>query len=152
MNTVGYCIGGTLLATTLAYMATSGDRRIQSATFFAAQTDFKLAGELLVFTDDAGIDYVEDRWTQAGGLLDAQAMADTFNSLRVQRPDLELRRRQLLHGQSARRRSICCSGTPTRRACRKALHLFYLQQIVSRQRAGRGQARRCSARSSTSAT
>ncbi len=83
MNTVGYCIGGTLLATTLAYMAKKNDRRIQSATFFAAQTDFKLAGELLVFADDVGIRYVQERIDQKGGFLDAQAMADTFNSLRA---------------------------------------------------------------------
>jgi polyhydroxyalkanoate synthase len=82
MNTVGYCIGGTLLATSLAYMARTGDRRIQSATF-AAQTDFKLAGELLVFADDPGINYVAERIDQKGGFLDAQAMADTFNSLRA---------------------------------------------------------------------
>ncbi|MBT9444999.1 MAG: class I poly(R)-hydroxyalkanoic acid synthase [Hyphomonadaceae bacterium] len=83
MNTVGYCIGGTLLATTLAYMAKTGDRRIQSATFFAAQTDFKLAGELLVFADDPAINYVAERIDQHGGFLDAQAMADTFNALRA---------------------------------------------------------------------
>lgn len=83
MNTVGYCIGGTLLATTLAYMATKKDRRIQSATFFAAQTDFKLAGDLLVFADDSAINYVAERIDQHGGFLDAQAMADTFNSLRA---------------------------------------------------------------------
>ncbi len=83
VNTVGYCIGGTLLASTLAYMAKKNDRRIQSATFFAAQTDFKLAGELLVFADDVGIRYVQERIDQKGGFLDAQAMADTFNSLRA---------------------------------------------------------------------
>lgn len=82
VNTVGYCIGGTLLASTLAYMAKKKDKRIQSATFFAAQTDFKLAGELLVFADDPGLDYLSQRIEAKGGLLDAQAMADTFNSLR----------------------------------------------------------------------
>jgi polyhydroxyalkanoate synthase len=82
VNAVGYCIGGTLLATALAYMAKKGDTRIKSATFFAAQTDFKLAGELLVFTDDAAIKYVEERIDASGGFLDSQAMADTFNALR----------------------------------------------------------------------
>jgi polyhydroxyalkanoate synthase len=82
MNTVGYCIGGTLLAGTLAYMARKGDKRIQSATFFASQSDFKEAGELLIFSDRPGIQYLKDRMDAKGGLLDAQAMADTFNSLR----------------------------------------------------------------------
>ena len=40
VNTVGYCIGGTLLASTLAHMAARNDQRISSATFFAAQQDF----------------------------------------------------------------------------------------------------------------
>lgn len=82
MNAVGYCIGGTLLSASLAHMAKTGDTSIQSATFFAAQADFKLAGDLLVFSDDKAIEYLEDKMDQAGGVLDAQTMADTFNSLR----------------------------------------------------------------------
>ncbi|MEZ5994524.1 MAG: class I poly(R)-hydroxyalkanoic acid synthase [Hyphomonadaceae bacterium] len=82
LNTVGYCVGGTLLAAALAHMAKTGDHRIQSATFFASQADFKCAGDLLVFSDDAGIKFLEEKMDQAGGVLDAQTMADTFNSLR----------------------------------------------------------------------
>ena len=82
MNAVGYCIGGTLLSATLAHMAKVGDTSIQSATFFAAQADFKLAGDLLIFSDDQAIKFLEDKMDQAGGVLDAQTMADTFNSLR----------------------------------------------------------------------
>ena len=82
MNTVGYCVGGTLLAATLAHMAKKGDTRIQSATFFASQADFKAAGDLLVFSDEPGIRFLEDKMDQHGGVLDAQTMADTFNSLR----------------------------------------------------------------------
>lgn len=83
MNTVGYCVGGTLLAATLAHMAKKNDDRIQSATFFASQSDFQFAGDLLVFSDEAGIKYLEDKMEAAGGVLDAQTMADTFNSLRA---------------------------------------------------------------------
>ncbi|MGD9980071.1 MAG: class I poly(R)-hydroxyalkanoic acid synthase [Hyphomonadaceae bacterium] len=82
MNTVGYCVGGTLLAATLAHMAKTGDHRIQSATFFASQADFKCAGDLLVFSDEQGIKFLEEKMDQAGGVLDAQTMADTFNALR----------------------------------------------------------------------
>ncbi|MBL8536482.1 MAG: class I poly(R)-hydroxyalkanoic acid synthase [Hyphomonadaceae bacterium] len=82
VNTVGYCVGGTLLAATLAHMAKVGDTRIQSATFFASQADFKCAGDLLVFSDDAGIKFLEAKMDEHGGVLDAQTMADTFNSLR----------------------------------------------------------------------
>ncbi len=82
MNTVGYCVGGTLLAAALAHMAKKGDTRIQSATFFASQADFKYAGDLLVFSDEQGIQFLEDKMNAHGGVLDAQTMADTFNSLR----------------------------------------------------------------------
>ncbi|MBY0563797.1 MAG: class I poly(R)-hydroxyalkanoic acid synthase [Hyphomonadaceae bacterium] len=82
INTVGYCVGGTLLAATLAHMAKVGDTRIQSATFFASQADFKCAGDLLVFADNAGINFLEAKMEQAGGVLEAQTMADTFNALR----------------------------------------------------------------------
>jgi polyhydroxyalkanoate synthase len=82
MNTVGYCVGGTLLAATLAHMAKAGDQRIQSATFFASQADFKCAGDLLVFADEPSIKFLETKMEQAGGVLDAQTMADTFNALR----------------------------------------------------------------------
>ncbi len=82
INAIGYCVGGTLLAAALAHMAKTGDHRIQSATFFASQADFKCAGDLLVFSDEAGIKFLEDKMDQAGGVLDAQTMADTFNALR----------------------------------------------------------------------
>ncbi|GIK47825.1 MAG: class I poly(R)-hydroxyalkanoic acid synthase [Hyphomonadaceae bacterium] len=82
VNAVGYCVGGTLLAAALAHMAKAGDERIQSATFFASQADFKCAGDLLVFSDEQGIKFLEDKIDQHGGVLDAQTMADTFNALR----------------------------------------------------------------------
>ena len=56
VNTVGYCIGGTLLSCGLAYLAAKKDERIASATFFAAQQDFAEAGDLKLFTDDAWLD------------------------------------------------------------------------------------------------
>ena len=52
-NAIGYCVGGTLLGTTLAYLAARGEEPFASATFFAAQVDFTKAGDLLLFIDDA---------------------------------------------------------------------------------------------------
>ncbi|HJS81162.1 MAG TPA: class I poly(R)-hydroxyalkanoic acid synthase [Vitreimonas sp.] len=83
INAVGYCIGGTLLAATLAHMTKTRDTRIQSATFFASQADFAVAGDLKVFTDEAGLKYLEDKMEASGGVLDANTMAATFNSLRA---------------------------------------------------------------------
>src|SRR4029077_3216921 len=81
-NTVGYCIGGTLLSCALAHMAARGDTRIASSTFFAAQQDFSEAGDLLLFTNEDWLRELEQRMDAAGGVLSGQAMSDTFNALR----------------------------------------------------------------------
>ena len=82
VNTVGYCIGGTLLSATLAHMAAKGDKRIASATFFAAQQDFSEAGDLLLFTSEEWLSDLEKQMESGGGVLAGQTMADTFNMLR----------------------------------------------------------------------
>jgi len=82
-NCVGYCIGGTLLAATLAYMAVKKDHRVHSATFWAAQTDFSDAGDLSVFVDEAQLEALEEQMKHAGGVLDGAKMAGTFNMLRA---------------------------------------------------------------------
>ena len=82
VNTVGYCIGGTLLSATLAHMAAKGDTSIGSATFFAAQQDFSEAGDLLLFTNEDWLKDLEAKMDEGGGVLSGQTMADTFNALR----------------------------------------------------------------------
>ncbi len=87
-NCVGYCIGGTLLAATLAYMAAKkdpeyGSGRIHSATFWAAQVDFSEAGDLSVFVDEAQLGALEQQMKESGGVLDGSKMAGTFNMLRA---------------------------------------------------------------------
>ncbi|HEX6981050.1 MAG TPA: class I poly(R)-hydroxyalkanoic acid synthase [Alphaproteobacteria bacterium] len=81
-NVIGYCLGGTLLACTLAYMAAKGDHRIKSATFFATMVDFAEAGELSVFIDEEQLAALEERMDKKG-YLEARAMATTFNMLRA---------------------------------------------------------------------
>lgn len=81
VNAMGYCVGGTLLATTLAYMAAKGDARIRSASFLAAQTDFRNAGDLLVFIDDDQLKALEKVMAERG-FLDGARMAAVFNMLR----------------------------------------------------------------------
>jgi polyhydroxyalkanoate synthase len=82
-NCVGYCIGGTLLASTLAYMAAKGDDRVHSATFWAAQTDFSEAGELSVFVDEAQLEALKAKMDSEGGVLPGSKMAGAFNMLRA---------------------------------------------------------------------
>jgi polyhydroxyalkanoate synthase len=81
-NVIGYCLGGTLLAATLAYMATTGDDRIKTATYFATMTDFAEAGELSVFIDEEQLAMLEQRMEKKG-YLEGQDMATTFNMLRA---------------------------------------------------------------------
>ena len=82
-NCVGYCIGGTLLAATLAYMAAKNDARIHSATFWAAQTDFSEAGDLSVFVDEAQLEALQEQMKASGGVLKGSKMATAFNMLRA---------------------------------------------------------------------
>jgi polyhydroxyalkanoate synthase subunit PhaC len=80
-TTIGYCVGGTLLAVALAYMAARDDDRIESATFLTTQVDFADAGDLQVFADRAMVDAVEEKMAETG-YLDGAKMANAFNMLR----------------------------------------------------------------------
>jgi polyhydroxyalkanoate synthase len=82
VNVVGYCLGGTLLTATLAYMAAKGDDRFKSATFLAALADFSEPGELGVFIDEEQLTALEERMEEHG-YLEGHAMATTFNMLRA---------------------------------------------------------------------
>jgi polyhydroxyalkanoate synthase len=82
VNTVGYCIGGTLLATTLAVMASRNDTRIASVTYLTTLVDFADPGDMAVFTSDAHLEELEHE-TAKNGYLDASVMAETFSMLRA---------------------------------------------------------------------
>ncbi len=82
VNAVGYCLGGTLLASTLAWMATGGDGRIKSATFLTTMTDYKEAGELGVFIDEEQLKTLEERMEKRG-FFEGSEMTATFNMLRA---------------------------------------------------------------------
>ncbi len=81
VDTIGYCVGGTLLAVTLAWCAATGDDRIKSATFFTTQVDFTHAGGLKAFVDEEQIQILEASM-QVRGYLEGQKMAASFNMLR----------------------------------------------------------------------
>ncbi len=82
VTAIGYCIGGTMLAAALAYMAANQDARITAVTYFAAQVDFEKAGELLVFADEQQVALLEPK-VRKQGYVDGASMAATFNSLRA---------------------------------------------------------------------
>jgi len=81
VHAAGYCVGGTMLATTLAWLAEKRRQRVTSATFFAAQVDFTHAGDLLVFVDEEQIASLEQDM-KASGVLEGSKMAMAFNMLR----------------------------------------------------------------------
>jgi polyhydroxyalkanoate synthase len=81
IHAIGYCVGGTLLAIALAWLAAKKKSRAVSATFFTAQVDFTFAGDLLVFVDEERIEQLEAHMKEQG-YLEASRMADAFNLLR----------------------------------------------------------------------
>jgi polyhydroxyalkanoate synthase subunit PhaC len=81
-NVIGYCLGGTLLASTLAWMATKRDTRVKTATFFTTMLDFEQAGELGVFIDEEQLAALEEKMSKRG-FLEGREMATTFNMLRA---------------------------------------------------------------------
>ncbi len=82
INAAGYCLGGTLLATTCAYLAAKKQKRIASATFFTTMTDFSEPGELGVFIDEVQVSSLEKKMFERG-YLEGSEMAGTFNMMRA---------------------------------------------------------------------
>jgi polyhydroxyalkanoate synthase len=83
VNVVGYCLGGIILQTTLAYMALTGDESVNSATFFTTHQDFTDAGDVTVFISEPEVKMLEWMIEVSGGYLDGRNMAATFNMLRA---------------------------------------------------------------------
>jgi polyhydroxyalkanoate synthase len=83
VNMVGYCLGGIALQVSLAYLATTGDDSVSSATFFTTHQDFREAGDIAVFLTEPWVLFLEWLMAASGGYLDGRRMALTFNSLRA---------------------------------------------------------------------
>jgi polyhydroxyalkanoate synthase len=81
INALGYCLGGTLLAAALGYLAAKKDRRVASASFMTSLVDFAGAGELEVFIDEEQVSSLERKMSERG-YLEGSQMANTFNMLR----------------------------------------------------------------------
>lgn len=82
LNVMGYCIGGTLLAITLAWLAAKNDHRFSSATFIVSLQDFSRVGDTAVFTDEPAVDLVEQQMMERG-YLDSRELSNMFNLLRA---------------------------------------------------------------------
>ncbi|MFA7440478.1 MAG: class I poly(R)-hydroxyalkanoic acid synthase [Sphingomonadaceae bacterium] len=81
-HTIGYCVAGTTLAATLAWLAASGEAdRVRTATFFTAQVDFSEAGDLRTMVDEQMLQTL-DSMTGGKGIVDGRWLAVSFNMLR----------------------------------------------------------------------
>jgi polyhydroxyalkanoate synthase len=138
VNTVGYCIGGTLLGCALAHMAEKGDTSVSSATFFTAQHDFSLAGDLLLFTSESWLKELERQMDAAGGVLPGSAMADTFNSLRANDLIWSFFVNNYLMGKDLTPFDLLCWNADQTRMP-KALHMFYLRKFYGENALANGQ-------------
>jgi polyhydroxyalkanoate synthase len=136
-NVIGYCIGGTLLAATLAYMAAKNDRRIHSATFFAAQADFSEAGDLQIFIDDVQLEALEEQMEAAGGVLEGSRMATTFNMLRANDLIWSFVVNNYLLGRDPVPFDLLYWNSDTTRMP-EATHLFYLRKFYKENALARG--------------
>ncbi|WP_052045970.1 PHA/PHB synthase family protein [Candidatus Paracaedibacter symbiosus] len=83
INMIGYCTGGVLLNCLMTYLKAKGkDKEIKSATLIAAPTDFREAGDLLVYVCEAQLKKLESH-IKKKGYLDAGSMMQSFNLLRA---------------------------------------------------------------------
>ena len=134
VHTMGYCVGGTLLASTLAWLAEKRRVRVTSATFLAAQVDFSHAGDLLVFVDEDQISALE-RDMQASGVLEGSKMAMAFNMLRSNDLIWPYVVNNYFRRDSRPPRPTCCTGIRMRRGCRRPtiryLRNCYLENRLS---------------------
>ena len=138
INTVGYCIGGTLMGAALAHMAAKGDKRVTANTFFAAQHDFAEAGDLLLFTDEHWLAQIEEQMDAAGGVLPGAAMAETFNALRANDLIWSFFVSNYLMGKSPPAFDLLFWNADQTRMP-KTLHMDYLRSMYGQNRLARGE-------------
>ena len=138
LNTVGYCIAGTMMSCTLAHMAAKGDDRVASTTFFAAQQDFSESGDLKLFTDEDWLRLIEVSMERSGGVLPGSAMAGTFNALRANDLIWSFFVNNYLLGKDPKAFDLLYWNSDQTRMPR-ALHLSYLRDFYQANRLAKGE-------------
>ena len=127
LNLLAYCLGGTLTAATLAWLADRGDRRVQSCTFLATLTDFSDPGEIRVFIDEAQVSGIEARMARRG-FLEGFEMADSFRMLRENDLVWSFYVDQYLLGTPPRAFDLLYWNEDTTRMPER-MHSFYLREM-----------------------
>ncbi len=137
IDITGYCIGGTMLGTTLAYMAATGDDRVGSATFLTTQLEFTDAGDLQTFVDQGVLDILKEK-VEEQGYLDAENMLAAFNSLRSTDLIWGFVVNNYLLGKDNFPFDLLYWNSDSTRMPGK-LHLYYLEQFYFRNTLARGE-------------
>jgi polyhydroxyalkanoate synthase len=127
VNVIGYCIGGTLTAELLAYLAQSAETLVNSATFFAALVDFQAAGDLKAFLSPEAVAFIEKKMDEKG-VLDSSEMADTFNMLRANDLIWNVAVQRYLMGKDAPAFDLLYWNSDATRLPR-AMHRYYLRNM-----------------------
>jgi polyhydroxyalkanoate synthase len=130
VNAIGYCIGGTLMACTLAWMAAKRDTRIKSATFLTTMIDFAEAGELAVFIDEEQLKAMEEKMEKRG-YHDGHEMAVAFNMLRANDLIWSFVVNNYLLGQEPFPFDLLYWNSDSTRMPAR-MHSFYLRQMYQR--------------------
>jgi polyhydroxyalkanoate synthase len=127
VDAIGYCIGGTLLATALAYLARTDPTLVNSATFFAALVDFTDPGEIMSFLTGEALAFIEGQMAEQG-VLSGRAMADTFSMLRANDLIWGVAVNRYLLGRDAPAFDLLYWNSDATRIPRAA-HSYYLRQM-----------------------
>lgn len=127
VNLVGYCIGGTLLFCTLAYLAAKKDKRVKSATAFTTMLDFTHVGELSVFIDEEQLEHV-GKGMKAKGYLEGRHMAHVFALMRANDLIWSFVIRNYLLGEDPFPFDLLFWNADSTRMP-KAMHAFYLRNM-----------------------
>ncbi|MDQ2907892.1 MAG: class I poly(R)-hydroxyalkanoic acid synthase [Candidatus Eremiobacteraeota bacterium] len=130
LNQIGYCIGGTLTAMELAYLAQTDPALVGGVTFFAALIDFAEAGDLKNFLGAEAVAYVEQRMTESG-VLAGSDMADTFNLLRANDLIWNVAVNRYLLGKDAPAFDLLYWNSDATRMP-AAMHAYYLKNMYLR--------------------
>ena len=137
INQIGYCIGGTLTAMELAYLAKVDPSLVRAVTFFAALVDFAQAGDIKNFLGPEGLAYIGQKMRQ-DGVLEASAMADTFNMLRANDLIWNVAVNRYLLGKDAPAFDLLYWNSDATRLP-AAMHAYYLENMYVRNALAKGE-------------
>jgi len=137
INQIGYCIGGTLTAMELAYLAKVDPTLVNAATFFAALVDFTDPGDIKNFIGPEAIASIEAKM-RAEGVLQASEMADTFSLLRANDLIWNVAVNRYLLGKDAPAFDLLYWNSDATRMP-AAMHSYYLENMYVRNALAKGE-------------